>query len=600
MAEQRIIAIDLNDISTTLYEDTLIRQGESKASKLEITLSPEFEGYDYVLVFQTNDNVPYATTQLTPVQDPVTLLYTLEYEVTNAVTFEAGYLRVELQAFEQLTSILVKTCVFTFKIKRAIEGTAVQIPSDYEVYIQLVEHYMDRDIYDPQGIYADAFDMDNMTDGLAKVAMTLAERIKLTNLPTDGFGTGDMTKTMYDPNLVEDDAFDMANMVEAPNAKILTASERVILDSMAVVDVNPTPNTMPIRNDEGGIAVDEVVLDLTPVGLLSEGKIQWNPNRHTADVGLTGVQGIAMQVCQDVLIWAKNISGQVMPVGTAVAIAGTSDGLPSIMMADADSSPAERNCIGVIAGYTIPIGGMGYVSLAGLISNITTIDWNEGDVLYLSSEAGRITNVAPAFPSVPVTVGWCIKQAGAGLGQIYVKVSVKQIAEEVPLRDSGLLYTATDIEGALAEIAGRLKPAYAEIYTFNNLTPQSVPNGATYTKLTTFMANGASSNCTADASNQRIVIGVTGAYKITFGFSSTVGSNGKTLETTIFKNDSEVQNIHTNRYIQSANTMSSVSRSGIVNCLAGDILDIRVRHNDTGAMNVVTAYGNLNVERLVG
>lgn len=600
MAEQRIIAIDLNDISETLYEDTLIRQGESKASKLEITLSPEFEGFDYVLLFQINDNVPYATTQLTATQDPVTLLYSLEYELTNAVTFEAGYLRVELQAFDVGTSTLVKTCVFTFKIKRSVEGTPVEIPSDYEVYIQLVEHYMDKDIYDPRLIQADVFDMDNMTDGLDKVAMTLAERIKLDNLPTDGFGTGDMSKNVYDPSLIEADAFNMANMVEAPNAKILTASERAILDSMAVVDVNPTPNTMPIRNDEGGLAVDEVVFDITPIGLLSEGKAQWNPNRHTLDVGLTGVTGIAMQVCQDVLIWAKNVSGQVMPVGTAVAIAGTDSGLPSIMLADADSSPAERNCIGIIAGYNIPIGGMGYVSLAGLISNITTSDWNEGDVLYLSSEAGRITNVAPSFPSVPVTVGWCIKKAGAGLGQIYVKVSVKQIAEEVPIRDTGSLFTATEVESALAELANRLKPAYAEIYTFNNLTPQSIPTGATFTKLTSFMANGQSLNCTADASNQQIIIGTTGMYDISFGFSSQVGANGKVLETSIFKNGVEIQGSHTARYIQSANTFSSVSRNTIVSCLAGDILDIRVRHSDTGSMNLIVGYGTLNVKRLVG
>lgn len=594
MAEQRVIAIDLDNISETLYADTLIRRGESKASRLEITLNSEFTGYDYVLLFQTNDNTSYATTQLTPVNGVIS------YELTNAVTFEEGCLRVELQAFDLNTNTLVKTCVFTFNIQRAVDGTPVEIPSDYDVYIQLVEHYMDKDFYDPRLIQADVFDMDNMTDGIEQVAMTLAERIKLANLPTDGFGTGDMSKTVYDPNLVEADVFNMGNMVEAPNAKIMTAQERAILDSMAVVDVNPTPNTMPIRNDEGGIAVDEIVFDTTPVGLLSEGKAQWNPGRHTLDVGLTGVQGIAMQVCQDVLIWAKNVSGQVMPVGTAVAIAGTSDGIPSIMMADADSSPAERNCVGIIAGYNIPIGGMGYVSLAGLISNITTSDWEEGDVLYLSNEAGRITNVAPSFPSVPVTVGWCIKKAGAGLGQIYVKISVKQIAEEVPIRDTAGLFTATEVESALAEIANKMKPAYAEIYTFNNLTPQSIPIGTIFTKLTSFMANGASLNCTADASNQQIVVGVTGTYDIEFGFSSQVGANGKTLETAIFKNGVEVQASHTARYIQSANSFSSVSRATLVNCLAGDIIDVRVRHNDTGSMNLIVGYGNFKVTRLVG
>jgi hypothetical protein len=370
------------------------------------------------------------------------------------------------------------------------------------------------------------------------------------------------------------------------------------LDSMAVVDVLPTPNTMPIRNDEGGIAVDEIVFDTSPVGLLSEGKAQWNPARHTMDVGITGVTGIAMQVGQDLLVWAKNVSGQVMPVGTAVSIAGTNAGLPSIIMADADATPMERNAIGIVCAYAIPIDGSGYVSLGGLISNITTIDFEEGDVLYLSNEAGRITNIAPVMPAVPVTIGWCIKKAGAGLGQIYVKVVCRQIAEEVPIRDTGGLLTAINVETALSEIATNIKKAYAEVYTYDNSTLQSIPNGATFTKITPFMANGASLNCTPDATNQRIVIVDTGAYEISFNATSYTGTNGKTLETAIFKGGVELQNIRSSRKIATTGDKSAMAMSGIVNCLAGDVIDIRVKHDHTSAMNVTTVYATLNVKKL--
>jgi len=201
MAEQRVIAIDLDNISTTLTSDTLIRQGESKASRLEITLNEEFTGFDYVLVFQINDNIPYSAS-VTPSEG------ILSFELSNTVTFDSGYLKVELQAFNVDDEILIKTCVFTFKIKMSVEGTPIDIPiSDYTAYIQLVEYYMNKDIYDPQGIVSDAFDMDNMTDGVDKVAMLVSERIKLNELSTGGNSAyaNQIDAPPIDPNIIDDE-----------------------------------------------------------------------------------------------------------------------------------------------------------------------------------------------------------------------------------------------------------------------------------------------------------------------------------------------------------------------------------------------------------
>jgi len=60
------------------------------------------------------------------------------------------------------------------------------------------------------------------------------------------------------------------------------------------------------------------------------------------------------------------------------------------------------------------------------------------------------------------------------------------------------------------QLNAKQKVAYAEIYLYDGSTAQSIPTGATYTKVTAYTTNGLSSNCTADAGNDKITITETG------------------------------------------------------------------------------------------
>lgn len=66
-----------------------------------------------------------------------------------------------------------------------------------------------------------------------------AEKMKLAVDTHAGSGGGDMTKAVYDPNTVEGDAFDMDNMVEG-TAKILTAAERAAIVANTAKVTNAT------------------------------------------------------------------------------------------------------------------------------------------------------------------------------------------------------------------------------------------------------------------------------------------------------------------------------------------------------------------------
>ena len=146
----REILIDLADYNLQeIYTDSMIRCGENKASKLVITLSEEYVGYDYKLVFQLNNNESYETFEIIPSND------ILEYELTNVVTFESGTLKVELQAYDTVSGELIKTVIFPLKVGISISGVPEILPPEYESYLELkdmIDNYMDKRIYDVANI----------------------------------------------------------------------------------------------------------------------------------------------------------------------------------------------------------------------------------------------------------------------------------------------------------------------------------------------------------------------------------------------------------------------------------------------------------------
>lgn len=129
----RDILIDLDSIDVkSLYDDTVIRQGENNASQLVITLNEEFTGYSYLLNFQLNHETPYNSQEVVPVNGVIT------FPLSNVLTFLSGNLKCELQAYD-INNTLVKSAVFVFRIISAITGTPVILPPEYSSFLDLGE-----------------------------------------------------------------------------------------------------------------------------------------------------------------------------------------------------------------------------------------------------------------------------------------------------------------------------------------------------------------------------------------------------------------------------------------------------------------------------
>jgi hypothetical protein len=141
--------------------------------------------------------------------------------------------------------------------------------------------------------------------------------------------------------------------------------------------------------------------------------------------------------------------------------------------------------------------------------------------------------------------------------------------------------------------------AYAEIYIAANATPISVPAGTTYTKLTTAGATANKYlNCTPSVSNSNITITKAGKYLVNCTFSSQLATTDVIWDTAVFINNVEATNLHMKRRFSTSGYTFNVCISGIANFAAGDVMDIRSKHNNASAVNITTEYANIGVNYL--
>lgn len=130
----RQIVLNLDSTDSRLFYKDLIRQGENLASELVINLNTEFQGYKYLVKFQNNENLEVITPELLQVDNQI------KYPITNPLTKDAGTLRVELNAFDLVTGMLIKTATTTLRVLDALGDTSEVVPETYAPwYIEVMD-----------------------------------------------------------------------------------------------------------------------------------------------------------------------------------------------------------------------------------------------------------------------------------------------------------------------------------------------------------------------------------------------------------------------------------------------------------------------------
>lgn len=160
-------------------------------------------------------------------------------------------------------------------------------------------------------------------------------------------------------------------------------------------------------------------------GLDVPGRCLWNSDDGTLNIGLNN--DVVLQVGQELHYYAKNVSGATINDGTPVMYAGTvgASGKLKIDLAESDPTIPAEYFMGV-ATQDIDNNGYGYVTAFGLVRGIDTSGtpvgevWNDGDLLYLSTTAGKLTITPPTAPDPKILVAAVI-HASASIGSIFVR-----------------------------------------------------------------------------------------------------------------------------------------------------------------------------------
>jgi hypothetical protein len=156
------------------------------------------------------------------------------------------------------------------------------------------------------------------------------------------------------------------------------------------------------------------------VGGHQEARMHWNDDDGCLNVGMSG--GVELQVGQENIIKCRNTTVSQIDNGTAVKITGAQSNRPTIEPATT-ANPWDGYSVVGLATEDIAASSNGYVTTLGLVRDVDTDSWNEGDALYLSNVTpGALTSVYPTPPEIAVHVGVVIRKH-ATEGIILVDVS---------------------------------------------------------------------------------------------------------------------------------------------------------------------------------
>jgi hypothetical protein len=190
--------------------------------------------------------------------------------------------------------------------------------------------------------------------------------------------------------------------------------------------------TAPVIQNNNSLVTDYI--DLPEIGphVTQPRRVQWNPDDGTMDVGLYG--GSVLQVGQELMFYAKNTSGSLIPNGTPVMFTGTvgASGKLTFGLAVADGSVPADYMMGVTT-QDIAKNDFGYVTNFGLVRGFNTTgapygeSWNDGDLLYFGAAApGTWTKVQPIAPRIDVPVAVVVNAGAGGSGSIFVRMTVAE------------------------------------------------------------------------------------------------------------------------------------------------------------------------------
>jgi hypothetical protein len=208
--------------------------------------------------------------------------------------------------------------------------------------------------------------------------------------------------------------------VSALEIRVSSASTTGVNNTAAITSVNAVVSLKVFRNNDHLTNVQYIDFNTTTSYAPSAGRLTWDIESGTLDLGLTGT--VNLLIGQRTVAQVYNNSGVTLPKGKAVKVTGASGQRLTGALAQADSDSDSATIFGLML-ETVSNLGTGYVATDGVVNNVDTAAYSDGAIVYLSPvSAGELTPTKPVAPQHLVQMGYIVKGGSVGAGSIYVKV----------------------------------------------------------------------------------------------------------------------------------------------------------------------------------
>jgi hypothetical protein len=155
----------------------------------------------------------------------------------------------------------------------------------------------------------------------------------------------------------------------------------------------------------------------TLVQLSEVGDVRYSPESKTLEVKVSDT--VSIQLGQEMQTRVKNDAGVQIDNGQMVYINSASGANPLAKIASTTDADIAQRTFGM-ATENIASNGFGAITTEGLVRDVNTAAFTEGDMLWLGTN-GAVTNIEPVAPTPKISVGMVLRSNVAN-GVIYVKI----------------------------------------------------------------------------------------------------------------------------------------------------------------------------------
>lgn len=177
--------------------------------------------------------------------------------------------------------------------------------------------------------------------------------------------------------------------------------------------------------DSGNITgINAVDFDLITNPGYQEGRVFYDNVNHALSV-YNDEADITLQVGQEEYIRVRNNTGSTITNGQAVRILGSQGTNITVELAIATGA-LQAQVIG-LATHNIETNSFGYITSFGVVNDIDTSDFNDGDEVFLSpTVSGGLTGVTPVAPFFKDSIGHVIR-SHPSVGTVLVQPKAEKL-----------------------------------------------------------------------------------------------------------------------------------------------------------------------------